>query len=156
MTICAFFGHRDTPDTNEIENKVEQNVRSLIAQGVNEFWVCYEGNFDWISRMVMSRIKEEYQKQIYVCYISAYNPTKFSKTKREWIEKHYELDYPGEAAKGLPRFAIERRNKYIADNADYIICYITQKSGGAYTAVKRAAKNGKKIINIADISDVTF
>lgn len=102
---------------------------------------------------VMSRIKQEFKHCIYVCYISAYNPNKFSKTRLEWLEERYELDYPNETTKGHPKFAIERRNKYIADNADYIICYIKDKSGGAYKAVKRAEKTGKIIINIADMID---
>ena len=34
LTVCAFFGHRDTPATDEIEKKVEETARSLIAQGV--------------------------------------------------------------------------------------------------------------------------
>ena len=156
LTVCAFFGHRDTPATDEIEKKVEETARSLIAQGVNEFWICNEGNFDWISRMVVSRLKEEFKNYIYVCYISAYNPSKFSKPRREWLEERYELDYPYEAANGYPKFAIERRNKYIADNADYIICFILEKSGGAYKAVKRAEKNGKTIINIAEMIDKRF
>ncbi len=148
--ICAFCGHRDTPDTIELENKVEQTVRNLIAQGVDEFWVCNEGNFDWISRMVMERIKEEFKYSINVCYVSAYNPSKFTKTRQDWLEERYDdIIYTDEIADGPQKFAIKRRNNYIADNADFIICYITQAYGGAYDTVKRAEKNDKCIINIA-------
>ncbi|MBR2299478.1 MAG: hypothetical protein IJ870_02765 [Alphaproteobacteria bacterium] len=61
------------------------------------------------------------------------------------------MDYPAEIADKPPKFAILERNKYIADRADVIICFIKEKTGGAYRAVKRAQKNGKKIINLADI-----
>lgn len=131
-------------------------MQDLIAQGVNEFWVCNEGNFDLISQMVMKRMKEKYPNHIYVCYVSAYNPDKFAKQRREWLSEHYELDYPNEVADGHPKFAIERRNKYIADNADYIICFISEKSGGAYKAVQRAEKNGKVILNVADMVGKRF
>ena len=148
--ICAFFGHRDAPATDEIENKLEKVVQSLIEKGFDEFWVCMEGNFDWLSRRVVLRMKEKYPHQINTCYISAYNPAKFSKIKRDWIERIYELNYPEEAAFGLPKFAIERRNRYIADNADCIVCFVNRLSGGAYRAVARARKKGKTIINIAN------
>lgn len=151
MSICAFFGHRDTPYSERIEQKVEETVRNLIAQGVNEFWVCNEGNFDWISRLVMKKIKEEFMNRIYVCYISAYNPNKFSKMRRKWLEERYELIYPDEVADGHPKYAIERRNRYIADNVDYVICFVKYKTGGAYKAVQYAAEKGKKVINIADL-----
>ena len=148
--ICAFFGHRDTPITDELSEKLEQAVRNLINNGFNEFWVCYEGNFDWLSRMVMQKIKAEYGPAIYICFIRAYNPNKFSKIKLDWLTERYELDYPREVAEGTPKFAIERRNRYIADNADAIICYIIHRQGGAYKAVHHAEKNGKMIINLAN------
>ena len=75
----SFFCHRDTLATDRIKKKVGETARNLIAQDVNEFWVCGEGNFNWIFRMIISRFKEEFKHFIYVCYISAYNPSKFSK-----------------------------------------------------------------------------
>ena len=128
---------------------LEGVVRTLVYEGVNEFWVCNQGNFDWLSRMLMSRIQKEFEHQIYICFICAYSPKTFSKVTLENIEKRYEIDYPDEAADGMPRFAIERRNRYITDKADYIVCYINSQSGGAYKAVQRAVKNGKIVINIA-------
>ena len=147
--VCAFFGHRDIFITPEIEHRLEQAVRGLIALGVDEFWVCNEGNFDWASRMVMHRLKDEFKYSINVCFVSAYNPDKFSDIRLKGLQEKYEIIYTDEIAAGPQKFAITRRNNHIADNADYIICYITTNSGGAYKAVNRAQKYGKRIINIA-------
>ena len=147
--ICAFFGHRDAPTTMQVEEMLEGVLRVLIKEGANEFWVCNQGNFDWLSRIVTSRLQREFEHQIYLCFISAYSPAKFSDVKLKYLSARYEIDYPEEAAKGMPRFAIERRNQYIADKADYIVCYINRQSGGAYRAVERAVKHGKIVINIA-------
>lgn len=144
--ICAFFGHRDTEITSLLEAQLENTIRNLINKGVTEFWCCDQGNFDWIARLTMLRLKEEY-KHIYLCYISAYNPDNMSKTKQEWLEDKFEIIYPQEVANGHPRFAIERRNNYIAKNADVIVCYIKKDYGGAYKAVKTAQKYQKEIIN---------
>ena len=69
----------------------------------------------------------------------------------DWIDDNdYDLIYPDEVAKAPPQVAILRRNEYIAKNADYIVCYIKRKSGGAYKAVEKARKYDKKIINLAE------
>lgn len=65
-------------------------------------------------------------------------------------DNDYDLMYPDEVAKAPPQVAILRRNEYIAKNADYIVCYINRKSGGAYKAVEIARKHDKKIINLAE------
>ncbi len=149
--ICAFFGHRNTKYTPELENRVKQEVIKLIEQGYDKFWVCNEGSFDWICRMVIRDIKENLCCFIDSYYISAYNPIKFSDTKYEYLIEHHEIEYPIEVANTHPKYAIIRRNQYIADNTDAIICYIKHEHGGAYKAVKRAIKNNKTIINLADL-----
>lgn len=154
LTICAFFGHRDTPMSSNIENHLTEFVRDLINyHKVDEFWLCEQGTFDCLARLVMKELKKEFN-WINLCIFPAYYP---NNAKMDWIEDNdYDMMYPDEVAKTPPQVAILRRNDYIAKNADYIICYIKHNSGGAYTAVKRAAKNGKKIINIANTSNVTF
>lgn len=149
--ICAFFGHRDVAYSIQLENKLKQEVIKLIEQGYDEFWLCDEGFFDNLSRVVMLELKEIYGSRIYLCYICAYNPNKFSKDKIKHLEARYEIDYPDVVYEGLQKYAIIRRNQYIADNVDAIICYITREYGGAYKAVKRAIKNNKTIINLADL-----
>ena len=144
--ICAFFGHRDMMPTEDIEQKLISTVHELIAEGIDEFWLCEQGNFDWISRLTMLNLKKKY-RYINLCFVCAY---RYSKSKMEWIGNNFEIIYPEVAANGMPKFAIERRNRYIAENADVIVCYITHKSGGAYKAVEAARKYGKRIINLAD------
>lgn len=146
--ICAFLGHRDTIISFELEERLKQTIKELIYKGYNEFWCCDQGNFDWIVRKVLLEIKKE-NRLIYVCYVSAYNPDKFAKMRLQWLEEHFEIIYPNEAADGPQRFAIKRRNKYIIENADIFVCYVEYETGGAYTALKFAQKLDKKIINLA-------
>lgn len=145
--ICAFFGHRDLIITYDIEDKLEKAAENLIQMGYSEFWCCEQGTFDWVARTTVIKLKKRYNN-LYLCYVCAYNPDKFSKIRMENLSETFELIYTSEIADGPPRFAIERRNKYIADNVDAIICYIKHKSGGAYKAVLRAKKQGKQIINL--------
>ena len=143
--ICAFFGHRDTPITSKLENLLEQTIRNLINEGVTEFWCCNEGTFDHLSKTVLLRLKQQIP-YIQLCYVSAYNPDKFPRLKRQTIEKDFEIIYSPEIDNGPQKFAIIRRNKFISINADIFITYIQNNSGGAYNAIELAKKHSKSII----------
>ena len=147
--ICAFFGHRNTVITPQLEEKITQTVRLLIARGIDEFWCCEQGTFNWICRVIVFTLKKEFQF-IRVCCVCAYNPDKYSPIRQKSLEQMYdELIYVDEIADGLPRFAITRRNRYIAKNADVIVCYVTNSKGGAYKSVQYAQRLGTEIINFA-------
>ncbi len=146
--ICAFFGHRDTPVTEELEAKLKQTILSLIEQGVDEFWCCEQGNFDWIARLTMLGLRKIFP-EIKIAYVLAYPTFLRSKISADFLDKTYDyIIYPDEAAEGYRKFAIIRRNQYIVKNADIIVCYVKRPNGGAYKAVEQAKKLNKKIINL--------
>lgn len=148
--ICAFFGHRDTQVTNSLTLRLEETLVSLIDQCVDEFWCCEQGEFDWITRLTILELKKKFP-DIKTAYVLAYPTFLRSEISYNYLEETYDyIIYPDEVAKGHPKFAIMRRNKYIAKNADIIVCYIKKQSGGAFKAVKIAEKLNKKIINLAD------
>ena len=133
--------------SSSIERHLEEVIRGLIAQDVDEFWLCEQGAFDCLSRLVLKELKKEFD-WINLCILPAYYP---NNAKMDWIDDNgYELLYPDEVSKAPPQVAILRRNEYIAKNTDYIVCYVSRKSGGAYKAVEKARKYGKKIINLAE------
>ena len=133
--------------SGHIEQLLKEVIMDLIAQGVDEFWLCEQGTFDCLVRLVLKELKKEF-KGISLCLLPAYYPTD---AKMDWIsEQDYDLIYPDEVANAPSQVAILRRNDYIAENADYIVCYITHNSGGAYKAVEKAKKHNKKIINLSE------
>ena len=148
LTVCAFFGHRDIPMSSSLEHHLTEVARNLIIyHNVNEFWLCEQGSFDCLARLVMKELKKEFDN-ITLCLFPAYYP---NNAKLDWMyDNDYDLMYPDEVAKAPPQVAILRRNEYIAKNADYIVCYVSRKSGGAYKAVEIARKYDKKIINLAE------
>ena len=145
--VVCFFGHRDCPTNSEIEIKLKETILNLIENGYSEFWVCENGLFDWLSRIVLDEIKNQY-RDIHISYVLA---NKISKFKEQQLLKKYELIYPDEALTAPNKLKIIKRNEYIIKNAEIVICYIDHSSGGAYKAVKLAEKLNKQIINIADL-----
>lgn len=51
---------------------------------------------------------------------------------------------------GHPKFAIERRNRWMIEGSEYCLCYINHTWGGAYKLAKLAKRCGKTIINIGN------
>lgn len=80
MMICTFFGHRDCPDSMEID--LENCLRNLIENaGAATFYVGNQGNFDRLAYKVLKRMKQEYPYIIYMVVL-AYMPKKKNSLKK--------------------------------------------------------------------------
>lgn len=144
--IVCFLGHRDCPTDTQTENKLKEVIKNLIENGYYEFWVCDNGLFDWLSRMVLSELNKLYSHLV-ISFVLSNEVSEFTYTQ---LSEKYEIIIPEDAIKAAGKLKIIKRNEYIVRNAEVIICYIDHPSGGAYRAVKLAEKLNKKIINIAD------
>ena len=68
-------------------------------------------------------------------------------------EKYYDIAksiYPDELTETPLRFAIRKRNSYMIDKADYVICYMNNPFSNTFTNVKEAAQKKKQIINLGE------
>lgn len=147
--ICTFFGHRDIMIDSDLEERLENIIRDLIKyQGVDEFWLGGYSRFDDTANSILQRLKKTEYPHIHLCFMVAYVP---SSNTVDWYNQNYDsLFCPLEADFVPKRFAISRRNCYMADHADYMVCFVDRKCGGAYRAVRRAIRQGKKVYNIAE------
>ena len=61
MKTCSFFGHRDTPQTEELKQKVRETVERLIVEeGVDTFLFGSRSKFDELCHIVVTELKEKY------------------------------------------------------------------------------------------------
>ena len=71
MKACSFFGHRDTPQTEELKEKVREIVeRLIIEEGVDTFLFGSRSNFDELCHIVVTELKEKYpyiRRIAYLC-----------------------------------------------------------------------------------------
>lgn len=146
--ICAFFGHRNLLLSSDIKEKIEREIRRLIEEEhVTEFWVCRQGNFDLFVHHCVRTLKLEYFPFITIYEICAYHPTEnFSSSSL------FTAILPEEVSLTFSKFAVLKRNDYIIKNADIFVCYVDTTYGGAFKAMEKAKKAGKRIINLADIN----
>lgn len=133
---CCFFGHRESYHLDR--GRLLETIRARILQGDDVFYVGNQGEFDSAVYRCLKQLREEYP-HIRVCVVLAYLPT-------EKDEDIPDSMYP--EIEGHPKFALDRRNRWMIDRADVCICYIDHTWGGAYKFVMLAQKRGLTVINI--------
>ena len=144
MPCCVFFGHKDAD--NSISPKLKEVIINLIhVQGVNEFLVGNNGRFDYIVYSALKEIKTEYPDITY-SVVLAYLPGEKQEYENYYAEE--ETFLPDGIEIGPVRFAIDRRNKWMVEQADYVITHVTHSWGGAAKFKELAEKKGKTVINI--------
>ena len=141
MEACTFFGHRECYG---LDDKVlRETVEKLIGQGVDTFHVGNQGQFDSAVYSCLKQLRKDYQ-HIRVCVVLAYLPA-------EKAEGQDLVDTMYPEIEGHPKFAIERRNRWMLQSSDYCICYINHTWGCAYKFARLAKRCCKEVINIGSV-----
>ena len=141
MTV-TFFGHKDTP--KEIEPTLRTTLVDLIENhGATEFYVGNNGNFDTMVRRQLENLSQTYPITYNV--VLAYLPTKKNK-----YEDHSNTILP-EGIETVPkRFAISYRNKWMVEQSDVVVTYVTHSFGGAAQFKTMAERQGKTVIELSE------
>jgi len=145
--ICAFFGHRECYEnlSAELDDAIR---RAVIQQGVTTFWCGRQGAFDRQASEAVRRMKAEFP-QIKLELILPYLPVGVD----ERNQRYDATVYPDGLETVPYRFAISRRNSWMAKNCDMVICCIRFTFGGAYQAYRQARSRGKLIWNLSALPE---
>ena len=151
MKICTFFGHRDAPES--IRSQIFFCLEDLIVEEkMDTFYLGNNGNFDRMVKAALLHLQKLYPH--ISCYIVlAYVPGE----KGEFgIKEDMPTIFPDGLETVPRRFAISHRNKWMVNQAEYVVCYIERSWGGAVQFVKMAKRKGKKVINLnEDFGELT-
>lgn len=110
-----------------------------------EIYIDRDGEFDTYAATLVKRVQRDYDDS-HMIEFNLILP--YPQKDMEDFEKHYDrVDIPISAH---PKLAITKRNEWMAEQADLVLCYIERESGGAYKAVKYARTLGKEVINLAE------
>ena len=141
MTV-TFFGHKDTP--KEIELALRTTLVDLIENhGATEFYVGNNGNFDTMVRRHLENLSQTYP--ITYNIVLAYIPTKKSE-----YDSFTNTLLP-EGIETIPkRFAISYRNKWMVEQSDVVVTYLTHSFGGAAQFKAMAERQGKTVIELSE------
>lgn len=140
MAACTFFGHRECYGLDS--RVLKQAIEDLIHNDVDTFYVGNQGQFDGAVYSCLKPLRKEHP-HIHVCVVLAYLPTENSE-----YDDMTDTMYP--EIEGHPKFAIERRNRWMIEASDYCLCYISHTWGGAYKFAQLAKRCGKTVINLGN------
>lgn len=146
----TLFGHRDLSKQQMIEKALYPLLRDLIQTNPYvEFYIGRNGEFDKFVASVIKRAQKAFGNEnsemtLVLPYIQK---------DMEYYDQYYDrIMIPDGVEKAYPKGAITKRNRWMIEQCDLLICYVEHKNGGAYAARKYAEKLGKKIINLSSIS----
>ena len=161
MKSCSFFGHRDTPQTEELKQKVKETVERLIVEeGVDTFLFGSRSKFDELCHIVVTELKEKYPYIRRIAYLCKHETGCLVGTGMELKRKikeitgrdayvaEYEEIKKSDRVNSAGRASYVERNKYMLNESDFSIFHLIEnncanKSGTmlAYQYSKQIKKN---------------
>ena len=147
MCVCAFFGHRDCPNT--IKPVMRKVIVDLIEkQSADTFYVGHQGSFDFLVRTVLSELVEEYPHIRYAIVLA-----RLPQQSKTYDPLDYSNTFLPEGIENIPpRFAIIWRNEWMLKQASVVVTYVTRSWGGAAKFSEKATRLKKTVINLADMA----
>lgn len=146
--IITFCGHSDFHGND----MVEQQILLLLYQyGENQALELYLGGygaFDEFAYCCCKKYKEQ-QQNAKLIFITPYLTESYQNHHLKQAEQKYDAILYPPLEKVPYRFAIRRRNQWMAENADLIISYVNRSHGGAYQFFDYATRRNKRVINLA-------
>ncbi len=136
--IVTFVGHRDAYISKQKKREIKEHLQELIRMGIKTFWIGANGNFDGTCATILKELKDYYE-DICVCAVSPYVSESYLKELKRLVSAGYydEIIYPP-IENVPPKYAIWERNKYMIDNADFLLTFIDINIGGAYKSMEYA------------------
>ena len=166
MKACSFFGHRDTPQTEELKQKVREIVERLIVEeGVDTFLFGSRSNFDELCHIVVTELKEKYphiQRIAYLCRHESGCLVGAGKdeqrrikelTGRDVYVREFEDIKRSSRVNSAGRASYVERNYWMIDDSDVIIlkllkCHMNLDKKGTNLAYNYAKRKKKLLFTI--------
>ena len=146
----SFFGHRIIGNALEIENRLEQLIRTLLQEHQYvEFLVGRNGEFDQIVSSTIRRCKRECRSDNSAhIWVLPYITAEFRDNEESFRDYYDEIEVCEAAAGSHYKNAHQTRNRAMVDRSDLTVFCIQHESGGACQTMKYAKKKGKSCINL--------
>ena len=143
----ALFGHRSFCNHKILDEQLYLLIKELInTKPFLEIYIGRNGEFDIFAASVIKRVQKAMGKE----NSELIGVFPYSQKDMEYFEKYYDaVVIPECIGRMHPKGAITKRNRWMVEQADCLICYVERENGGAYNAMKYAEKLSKKVINLA-------
>jgi uncharacterized phage-like protein YoqJ len=122
MKACSFFGHRDTPQTEELKDKVRETVERLIVEeGVDTFLFGSRSKFDDLCLLIVTELKGKYPniKRIYVRSQYPY----IDKQYKDYLLKSYDDTIIPNRVENAGKASYVERNQEMINVSNFCVFY---------------------------------
>ena len=157
MKACSFFGHRDTPQTEELKQKVRETVERLIVEeGVDTFLFGSRSQFDELCHIVVTELKEKYPHIQRIAYLCKHETACFvgagmemkqqikKLTGREVYVPEYEDIKKSDRVNSAGRACYIERNYWMIDSSNFVVIhfnYQKQRTSGTIFAYEYSMRS---------------
>ncbi len=149
---CCFTGHRNIPShmTEHIIEEAYNAINTLIQKGVKIFICGGAMGFDLMCGLNVLKLKEIYPDISLIMAIPFREQTKYFSDRDKRIYSHL-LENSSKNVYICEKYhpsCYHMRNKYMVDNAHYVIAYCVMEKGGTFSTVQYAKSKNSEIIYI--------
>ncbi len=153
--VCGFAGHGSLTYSEKVFTLLKEQIERAIREDeITEFRVGNYGNFDRLAQRAVREVQNEHP-HIRLCLVLPYLTKEITANRKYYEERYDEIilaDIPEKAPKTTH---IIYANRFMADHASIMICYVSHSFGGAAETMAYAKKRNVKVFNIgANTSDI--
>ena len=151
---CCFTGHRKLPANRiaEIMERLEEEIERLIRKGVRDFLAGGALGFDTLAALTVLKLRNVYPDVRLILMLPCRDQTRYwsahdvsvYETIRERADKVTYI-----AQRAHPG-CMHARNRALADNSSWCVCFLVEPRGGTKYTVEYARRKGLRVINVAD------
>ena len=150
MYTVSFFGHRFIEDHALVSKLLDKVIEQIIINHTDvEFLVGRNGEFDIIAASAVKTASKKLNRtDCYLTLVLPYPTADFINNEKHYTDYYDEIEVYPLSSKTHPKAVIQKRNRYMAERSNIVICYVANDNGGAASTVKYAKKI-TTVINIA-------
>ena len=145
--IITFCGHSDYRRRVEDEERIFAFLEELAGNEPLELYLGGYGGFDSFA-LKCGEVYQKLHPNVKLVWVTPYLDPKHRKNPDIEIQRYDEIVYPG-LEQIPPRFAISHRNRWMVEQADAVIAFVSHEWGGAYKMLFYAKRKGRRILNLA-------
>lgn len=151
---CCFTGHRSLPERElkAIKKRLKSEVKGLIEKGVCVFITGGALGFDTLAALTVLKMKSCFPNIRLFLALPCAEQTRG--WKKEDIKVYDDIlkkaDTVFYVSKHYDALCMKMRNRYMVDNSEYCISYLTKPLSGTMYTVKYAKQKELTVINIAN------
>ena len=149
FSSCAFTGHRSLGRDFDRE-KLKRTIRERILDGVKVFYCGMAVGFDLAAAECVVELKSEVPSVVLVACIPCIGQEKFfgERDKRRYERLVGAADVKVILSDKYYSGCMLRRNEYMEEKADILICYCRKSTGGTAFTVELFKRKNKKIFSV--------